>query len=786
MHSKNITRIQNETLKILEETQTILPKTQELETLYKEVLNNEKLKLNNLEYVIAVVGTVKAGKSTTINAIVGREVLPHRTEAMTTLPTLITHTLGQIEPILKLPKIEPLEMLLTAIKQKLHEDIKSDFLKTDEGIEFIQNTIKSDFAFLAAYQGEKRIFEFLKTLNDMMRAAKELDLQPPFKEFENVDQLPRIEVEFKYLKDQEAISHAKLSLLDTPGTNEYQHSEYLNEILTAQLKKASSVVLVINYPQISSSESGELRERFRQTVDFVGKEHMFVFANQLDNVSKNDADPEKIKHNIAENKLDGNICKDHVFPISAKNAFFSQLGLTELEKNETLDLSLPWIEDFGETVIGSRWKKYIGDREEVKEACHEVWKDSLFETPLKAVIANAHAKASLHSIQGTLNKLAQITNELQNSFKVQENALSETIEKLQHDIETLKKDIEKMKEISQHLTHEVDTHLKEIKRELNALLEHELNNASRTIMAIFDQQEDKLLLENKEKDKQQNTSNSSLIAFLGESIRLLRDKKTSNVSKQLEELRQSGTLNFYSKADAREFKSSIVEISQQHTLNIIEAIEQKFAEKSGVLIENINHSINSNLGDILNDIKTNLGTNINLEFPQISFKTKDLNVKKGFDGIIHTESEQRSRKVESDGILASCKRGAGSLWGLVVDNDFGYEWETYTEENISIRKNDLEKALHKLFEKISKSMQDNSHTIYTNTISVAVKTLLDHLIVEIENYREEKLAIAKKRKDDAIDTQEEIVSARRLQDITERLQKRVETAQSILKETSQS
>ncbi|WP_060826677.1 dynamin family protein [Sulfurospirillum cavolei] len=772
MHSKNITRIQNETLKILEETQTILPKTQELEALYKEVLNNEKLKLNHLEYVIAVVGTVKAGKSTTINAIVGKEVLPHRTEAMTTLPTLITHALGQIEPILKLPKIEPLKMLLTAIKQKLHEDIKSNFLKTDEGKEFIQNTIKSDFAFLATYQGEKRIFEFLKTLNDMMRAAKELDLQPPFKEFENVDQLPRIEVEFKYLKDQEAISHAKLSLLDTPGTNEYQHSEYLNEILTAQLKKASSVVLVINYPQISSQESGELRERFSQTVDFVGKENMFVFGNQLDNVKKDEADPEKIKHNIAENKLDGNISKDHVFPISAKRAFFAQLGLIELEKNKTLDLLLPWIEDFGETVIGPRWKKYIDDREEVKEACHEVWKDSLFETPLKAVIANAHVKASLHSIKGTLNKLAQITNELQNSFKVQENALSETIEKLKHDIETLKNDIEKMKEISQHLTHEVDTHLKEIKSELNALLEHELNNASHTIMAIFDQQEDKLLLENKEKDKKVNLYNNNFFASL------LR-QKSETFPERIKELKESGTLKFYSKEDAHEFKSSIVEISQQHTLNIIEAIEQKFAEKSGVLIENINHLINSNLGDLLNAIKTNLGTNINLEFPHIVFKTNDLNVKRGFDGIIHTESEQRSRKVEADYFGSSITRAIDFF-----DYEWGYEREDYTEENISIRKNDLEKALHALFEKISKSVQENSHTIYTNTISVEAKKLLDNLIFEIENYRAEKLTIAEKRKADAIDTQKEIMLARLLQAITVRLQKRVETVQSILKETS--
>ena len=39
------------------------------------MLNNELRKISRLEMVLAIVGTMKAGKSTTINAIVGTEVL---------------------------------------------------------------------------------------------------------------------------------------------------------------------------------------------------------------------------------------------------------------------------------------------------------------------------------------------------------------------------------------------------------------------------------------------------------------------------------------------------------------------------------------------------------------------------------------------------------------------------------------------------------------------------------------------------------------------------------------
>ena len=53
-----------------------------------EVLDGEHHKLENLDMVLAVVGTMKAGKSTSINAIVGAEVLPNRNRPMTALPTL--------------------------------------------------------------------------------------------------------------------------------------------------------------------------------------------------------------------------------------------------------------------------------------------------------------------------------------------------------------------------------------------------------------------------------------------------------------------------------------------------------------------------------------------------------------------------------------------------------------------------------------------------------------------------------------------------------------------------
>ena len=82
-------------------------------------LKNEQQKLDKLEMVLAVIGTMKAGKSTTINAIVGMEILPNRETAMTTLPTLIRNIHGQSEPILKIEKITPLLELSQKVAKKL-------------------------------------------------------------------------------------------------------------------------------------------------------------------------------------------------------------------------------------------------------------------------------------------------------------------------------------------------------------------------------------------------------------------------------------------------------------------------------------------------------------------------------------------------------------------------------------------------------------------------------------------------------------------------------------------
>lgn len=133
------------------------------------MLNNELRKISRLEMVLAIVGTMKAGKSTTINAIVGTEVLPNRNRPMTALPTLIRHTPGQKEPVLHFSHVAPIDCLIQQLQQRLRDcDIKhlTDVLEIDKDMRALMQRIENGVAFEKYYLGAQPIFHCLKSLGD--------------------------------------------------------------------------------------------------------------------------------------------------------------------------------------------------------------------------------------------------------------------------------------------------------------------------------------------------------------------------------------------------------------------------------------------------------------------------------------------------------------------------------------------------------------------------------------------------------------------------------------------
>ena len=239
--------------------------------------------------VLAVVGTMKAGKSTTINAIVGREILPNRNRPMTALPTLIEHKPGQKTPVLYFKKRQPIEELAARLRKKIEKMQPGQRKKITDGDTHLEKTLanlsgKNKIA--ASYEGEENIFRFLEWLNDMVRLAKALDDQFPFDEYRFIDDFPCIEVEFFHLASMPESGPGKLLILDTPGFNEDGQQEHLLPMMQEQLKKATAVLTVLDYTQLKSKSEGELRAELN-AIAKQSKGRMFALVNKFDQCDNN-------------------------------------------------------------------------------------------------------------------------------------------------------------------------------------------------------------------------------------------------------------------------------------------------------------------------------------------------------------------------------------------------------------------------------------------------------------------------------------------------------------------
>ncbi|EOM9811087.1 TPA: dynamin family protein, partial [Escherichia coli] len=161
-------------------------------------------------------------KSTTINAIVGQEILPNRNRPMTSVPTLIRHVPGKTEPVLHLEHIQPVRNLLSTLQQKLDtpagQQVAQTLQQTGDTCELL-DILANDGWLKNEYHGEEEIFTGLASLNDLVRLAAAMGSEFPFDEYAEVQKLPVIDVEFSHLVGMDACQ-GTLTLLDTPGPNE--------------------------------------------------------------------------------------------------------------------------------------------------------------------------------------------------------------------------------------------------------------------------------------------------------------------------------------------------------------------------------------------------------------------------------------------------------------------------------------------------------------------------------------------------------------------------------------
>ncbi|MBB1199176.1 clamp-binding protein CrfC [Enterobacteriaceae bacterium 89] len=442
-------------------------------------LTNELRKITRLEMVLAIVGTMKAGKSTTINAIVGTEVLPNRNRPMTALPTLIRHTPGQKEPVLNFIHVEPIERLMHELQERLRHIDRTKLalrVEMDKDMNALLERIIGGVAFEKHYLGAQPIFQCLKSLNDLVRLSRALDVDFPFADYAAIEHIPVIEVEFVHLAGL-GENPGQLTLLDTPGPNE-AGQPHLQKMLNEQLARASAVLAVMDYTQLKSISDQDVR----QAVAAVSKSvPLYALVNKFDQKDRNSDDEDQVRAMISGTLMKGYITPGQIYPVSSMWGYLANRARHEIATYGKLPdhQEQRWVQDFAEAALGRRWRTAdLDDLTHIRHAADLLWEDSLFEKPINMLLHAAHANASLFALRSASHKLLNYAQNARDFLEFRFQGLTVASGQLQDNIARLEEDM-------------VQFEMRQ--RVVNEEIAHEVEQAMAAAKAFIDEQQHEIL-----------------------------------------------------------------------------------------------------------------------------------------------------------------------------------------------------------------------------------------------------------------------------------------------------
>ncbi|EFJ3323027.1 dynamin family protein [Escherichia coli] len=639
-----------------------------------EELEGEQIKTARREMVLAVVGTMKAGKSTTINAIVGQEILPNRNRPMTSVPTLIRHVPGKTEPVLHLEHIQPVRNLLITLQQKLAtpagQQVAQTLQQTGDTCELLK--ILVDDAWLKnEYHGEEEIFTGLASLNDLVRLAAAMGAEFPFDEYAEVQKLPVIDVEFSHLVGMDECQ-GTLTLLDTPGPNEAGQPQ-MEVMMRDQLQKASAVLAVMDYTQLNSKADEEVRKELNAIAD-VSAGRLFVLVNKFDEKDRNGDGADAVRQKVPAMLNSDVLPASRVYPGSSRQAYLANRALHELRKNGALPVDEAWVDDFireafGPMVEEDDWK----DSTKVNKKAEKLWNISLIDQLITEVIQSSHSRAAALAVDSAAAKLMQNAENVSEYLSLRHQGLQQSIQSLQAHITSLLADIQEIEECQNQVTgdvrmamEEIDAKTRELLTEVCASLEEELNAYFRS-----GKRKEQQMLE--EEGAEQRISQQGIIGKIREQFSVSapghhswkRDFDPDSPEIKFSDRREALKLMTQIESTVTSLHREAEAQFRPELEKIVRGIETGFRGTALYATENIAGRINARLEDE--------GFTVKITFPAVSQLQTRIAVKTNLSALMEERTETVTRRRRQSGFW-------GKICGAFGTSDWG--WENY-KENVS-------------------------------------------------------------------------------------------------------
>ena len=634
-----------------------------------EELEGEQIKTARREMVLAVVGTMKAGKSTTINAIVGQEILPNRNRPMTSVPTLIRHVPGKTEPVLHLEHIQPVRNLLITLQEKLAtpagQQVAQTLQQTGDTRELLD--ILTDDGWLKnEYHGEEEIFTGLASLNDLVRLAAAMGSEFPFDEYAEVQKLPVIDVEFSHLVGMDACQ-GTLTLLDTPGPNEAGQPQ-MEVMMRDQLQKASAVLAVMDYTQMNSKADEEVRKELNAIAD-VSVGRLFVLVNKFDEKDRNGDGADAVCQKVPAMLNSDVLPASRVYPGSSRQAYLANRALHELRKNGTLPVDEAWVDDFVREAFGRMKKEYVcKDSEMATEGATDLWEGSLIDQLITEVILSSHSRAAALAVDSAAAKLMQNAENISEYLSLRHQGLMQSIQSLQAHITSLLEDIREIADCQEQVTadvrmamEEIDARTRELLTGVCTSLEEELNDYFRG-----GKRKEQQMLE--EENSAQPRERNAFAFFhdifgTGNQHDRMRDFDPDSPEIKFSDRREALELMTQIESTVTSLHREAEAQFRPELEKIVSGIETGFRGTALYATENIAGRINTRLEDE--------GFTVKISFPAVSQLQTRLAVKTNLSALMEERTETVTRRRRQSGLW-------GKICGAFGTSDWG--WETYKED----------------------------------------------------------------------------------------------------------
>ncbi|EEW1803172.1 dynamin family protein [Escherichia coli] len=631
-----------------------------------EELEGEQIKTARREMVLAVVGTMKAGKSTTINAIVGKEILPNRNRPMTSVPTLIRHVPGKTEPVLHLEHIQPVRNLLITLQQKLAtpagQQVAQILQQTGDTRELLD--ILADDGWLQnEYHGEDEIFTGLASLNDLVRLSAAMGTEFPFDEYAEVQKLPVIDVEFSHLVGMDACQ-GTLTLLDTPGPNEAGQPQ-MEVMMRDQLQKASAVLAVMDYTQMNSKADEEVRKELNAIAD-VSAGRLFVLVNKFDEKDRNGDGADTVRQKVPAMLNSDVLPATRVYPGSSRQAYLANRALHELRKTGALPADEAWVDDFVREAFGRMKKEHIcKDSELVTEGATELWEGSLIDKLITEVIQSSHSRAAALAVDSAAAKLMQNAENVSEYLSLRHQGLQQSIQSLQVHITSLLADIQEIEKCQNQVTGDVKIAMDNINTKTRELLTGVCTSLEEALNDYFrsGKRKEQQMLE--EENSAQPRERNAFAFFhdifgTGNQHDRMRDFDPDSPEIKFSDRREALKLMTQIESTVASLHREAEAQFRPELEKIVRGIETGFRGTALYATENIAGRINARLEDE--------GFTVKISFPAVSQLQTRIAVKTNLSALMEERTETVTRRRRKDSFI-------GKICGWIGTKEWG--WENY-------------------------------------------------------------------------------------------------------------